>query len=176
MPNVIKTKNDQLSHLFIETTDTTAFGLTQPVTVYAERIASSIVGSNGLEANVKDSTVEVTPSDRALVVAQRLPIDPIQFTGVLTTNTPVAVAAAGAAGIRNYCESLSFQNTSATATTILLQDGGTTIAQWNAPASMTTPYYHNFVPPIRTTAATALNINCGTTGANVLTNISGFRA
>lgn len=129
-----------------------------------------------IQANVKDSTVEVTPSDRALVVAQRLPVDPIQFTGVLTTNTPVAVAAAGAAGIRNYCESLSFQNTSATATTILLQDGGTTIAQWNAPASMVTPYYHNFVPPIRTTAATALNINCGTTGANVLTNISGFRA
>jgi hypothetical protein len=129
-----------------------------------------------IRASVKNTTVEATATESALVIRERLPVDPIQYTGILTTNTPVAVAAAGAAGIRNYCQSLSFQNTSVTATTILLQDGGTTIAQWNAPASMLAPYNHRFVPPIRTTAATALNINCGTTGANVLVNVNGFRA
>jgi hypothetical protein len=129
-----------------------------------------------LKTSVKDTTVEATATENALVIRERLPVDPIQYTGILTTNTPAAVAAAGAAGIRNYCQSLSFQNTSVTATTILLQDGGTTIAQWNAPVSMGLPYTHRFVPPIRTTAATALNIQCGTTGANVLVNVNGFRA
>lgn len=129
-----------------------------------------------IRSSVKDTTVEVGSAETAIVVCERLPVDPFQYTGVLTTNVAAAVNAAGAAGIRNYCSSLSFQNTSATATTILLLDGATTIAQWNAPANMAMPYYHVFEPPIRTTAATALNINCGTTGANVLVNASGFRA
>ena len=129
-----------------------------------------------IRSTVKDTTVEAGSAETAIVVRERLPVDPFQYTGVLTTNTAATVNAAGAAGIRNYCSSLSFQNTSATATTILLLDGATTIAQWNAPASMAMPYYHTFAPPIRTTAATALNINCGTTGANVLVNASGFRA
>jgi hypothetical protein len=129
-----------------------------------------------VRSTVKDTTVEASSAETAIVVRERLPVDPFQYTGILTTNTAAAVNAAGAAGIRNYCSSLSFQNTSATATTILLLDGVTTIAQWNAPASMAMPYYHTFDPPIRTTAATALNINCGTTGANVLVNASGFRA
>lgn len=129
-----------------------------------------------VRSTLKDTTEEASSAETALVVRERLPVDPFQYTGILTTNTAVAVNAAGAAGIRNYCESLSFQNTGVTATTVLLQDGATTIAQWNAPASMTIPFIHKFDPPIRTTAATALNINCGTTGANVLVNAGGFRA
>lgn len=164
-------------------------GATPPAvsaTIEATAFGVADTGKNGqtivdytnpwVRSTVKDTTVEASSAETAIVVRERLPVDPFQYTGVLTTNTAAAVNAAGAAGIRNYCSSLSFQNTSATATTILLLDGATTIAQWNAPASMAMPYYHTFAPPIRTTAATALNINCGTTGANVLVNASGFRA
>lgn len=99
-----------------------------------------------------------------------------QYTGILTTNVAVAVKAAGAASVRNYATDLSFQNTSATATTVLLQDGATTIAQWHAPANMPTPAVVNWLSPHRGTAATAMNVNCGTTGANVLINVSGYQA
>lgn len=129
-----------------------------------------------VRSTLKDTTEEASSAETALVVRERLAVDAFQYTGILTTNTPVAVNAAGAAGIRNYCQTISYQNTGVTATTVLLQDGATTIAQWNAPASMVLPFIHKFDPPIRTTAATALNINCGTTGANVLVNAGGFRA
>ena len=99
-----------------------------------------------------------------------------QYTGVLTTTTAAAARAAGAAGIRNYVSSLQFQNTSATATTVLVLDGATTIAQFNAPANMAAPAVVTFSSPIRGTAATALNVNCGTTAANVLINVQGFQA
>ena len=151
----------------------TAFGVAD-----TGKNGQSIIDFNNpwIRSTVKDTTVEASSAETAIVVRERLPVDPFQYTGVLTTNVAAAVNAAGAAGIRNYCSSMSFQNTSATATTILLLDGAATIAQWNAPASMAMPYYHTFEPPIRTTAATALNINCGTTGANILVNASGFRA
>lgn len=99
-----------------------------------------------------------------------------QYTGVLTTTTAAAMKAAGAAGIRNYVTGISFQNTSATATTILVQDGATTIAQFNAPASMAAPADVYFPTPLRGTAATAMNVNCGTAAANVLVNAQGYQS
>lgn len=99
-----------------------------------------------------------------------------RYTGTLTTNVAVAVRAAGAAGIKNYVTGLQVQNTNATATTFLLQDGGTTIFQVSLPASMTTPISFTFNTPLGGTAATAMNANCGTTGANVITNVQGYFA
>lgn len=99
-----------------------------------------------------------------------------QYTGVLTTTTAAAARAAGAAGIRNYVTSLQYQNTSATATTVLVLDGATTIAQFNAPANMALPAVIKFASPIRGTAATALNVNCGTAASNILINVQGFQA
>lgn len=99
-----------------------------------------------------------------------------QATGVLTTATATALKAAGAAGIRNYVTSFQYQNTSATATTVLIQDNTTTIAQFNAPASMALPATVSFGVPIRGTAATVLNVICGTTGSNTLFNAQGFQA
>jgi len=99
-----------------------------------------------------------------------------RYTGVLTTTTAAALKAAGAASIRNNLTDLQYQNTSAVATTILVLDNATTIAQFHAPANMALPATISFNTPIRGTAATALNINCGTTGANVLVNAAGFQA
>jgi len=99
-----------------------------------------------------------------------------QYTGVLATTTAQAVRAAGAAGIRNYVTGLQYQNTNATATTVLVLDGTTLIAQYNAPANMAAPAVIGFTTPLRGTAATALNVNCGTAAASLLVNVQGFQA
>lgn len=99
-----------------------------------------------------------------------------QYTGVLTTTTAQAVRTAGAAGVRNYVTGLQYQNTNATATTILVQDGTTTIAQFHAPANMALPAVIGFATPLRGTAATALNVNCGTAASNLLVNVQGYQA
>lgn len=100
----------------------------------------------------------------------------LQVSGSVTT-TGSAVAAFGAAGasIRNYVTGLQAQNISATATTLLIQDGATTIWQCNLPANMDKPINIVFPTPLKGTANTAMNHNFGTAGANVLLNIQGFK-
>lgn len=120
--------------------------------------------------------MQMTTGGQLVTKVGGLPETDVQFTGILTTNTATAAMAAGGASIRNYVTDLSFQNTNATATTLLLQDGAATIAQWSAPASMATPVALTFATPRRGTAATAMNLTCGTTGANVLVNLGGYRA
>jgi hypothetical protein len=99
-----------------------------------------------------------------------------QYTGVLTTTTAQAARSAGAAGVRNYVTGVQYQNTNATATTVLVQDGTTTVAQFMAPANMALPAVIGFTTPLRGTAATALNVNCGTAAANLLVNMQGYQA
>lgn len=98
-----------------------------------------------------------------------------QYTGVLTTATAVAARAAAAAGVRNYVTGLQYQNTSTTATTVLVLDNATTIAQFHAPANMAVPAVIRLVTPLRGTAATTLNVQCGTAGANLLINLQGYQ-
>lgn len=97
-----------------------------------------------------------------------------QYSGVVAVTTAVTVKAAAAAGVRNYTTGLQFQNTSATASTIVVQDGATTIWQGNATASMASPASIRFNVPLKGTAATALTVTCATTGANVLVNAQGY--
>lgn len=101
-----------------------------------------------------------------------------RFTTSLTTTTTAAAArAAGAASIRNYVGAVQAQNTSATATTLLIQDGATTIWQCQLPASMALPMTVEFnTAPLQGTAATALNYNFGTAGATVLLNVQGYQS
>ena len=94
----------------------------------------------------------------------------------LTTNTDTALQAAWGAGIKKYLTALQLQNTNAVATTLIVKDG--TTAKWTVslPASMTLPIDFVFPTPIQTTANTALNVACGTTGANVIVNGQGYTA
>jgi len=94
----------------------------------------------------------------------------------VTTNTQTALRAAQASPIRQNVTSLTFQNTNATATTLTIQDGSTTLITFSVPASMTLPVQLDFPTPLRGTAATALNYTAGTTGANVLLNVTGFNS
>lgn len=94
----------------------------------------------------------------------------------VTTNTQTALRAAQASPIRQNVTGLTFQNTNATATTLTIQDGSTTLVTFSVPASMTLPVQLNFPTPLRGTAATALNYIAGTTGSNILLNVTGFNS
>jgi hypothetical protein len=113
----------------------------------------------------------------ALVVREHcIPEASWTYTGVQTNITATAAKAAGATGIRNYVNGFQFQNTNATATEIQILDGATVIWKAYASANMTMPVNITFDQPLRGTAATALNVNAGTTGANVYINVQGYQA
>lgn len=99
-----------------------------------------------------------------------------QGTGAKTDTTDLAIKAAAAAGIRNYVTAVQLQNKSATATDVVIKDGSTVLLTINCPASMALPAVIAFPTPLRGTAATAINIACLTTAANVLMNAQGFIA
>jgi hypothetical protein len=96
--------------------------------------------------------------------------------GIINT-TDVPVRAAAAAGIRNYVTAATFSNASATvATEVVIKDGGSTVL-WRGflpanAANVPVP----FPTPLRGTAATAVNVACVTTGAQVYVNIQGYIA
>jgi len=98
----------------------------------------------------------------------------------LATTTSTQLKAAGAAGVRNYVTALQLYNTSATvSTTVTILDGSTVIWAGFLPATTASlPVVDlevNFPTPLRGTAATAMNIQLGTTSANVYYNAQGFQ-
>ncbi|WP_265547319.1 ubiquitin-activating E1 FCCH domain-containing protein [Roseomonas mucosa] len=96
--------------------------------------------------------------------------------GILNT-TDVVLRAAAAAGIRNYVTSIDMRNAHATvATEVVIKDGATVIWRQLLPAAMPAPVEITFPTPLRGTAATAMNVACLTTGAQVYVNAQGFAA
>jgi len=102
-----------------------------------------------------------------------LPETDWQFAGLITT---AAATAARAAGVRNYVTAVQYQNTSATASEIQIQDGATVIWRGQAAASMAQPAVVLLPTPLRGTAATALNVQLITTGTNTFVNLQGYQA
>ena len=99
--------------------------------------------------------------------------------GGITNTTDVALKAAGAAGVRNYITGMSIQNASATISTeVVLKDGATIIGRWfvGTQALLNSAVGITFPSPLKTTAATALNIACITTGSAVYVNAQGYQA
>jgi hypothetical protein len=99
----------------------------------------------------------------------------------LATTTSTALKAAGAAGVRNYVTALQLYNTSATvSTTASILDGATVIWTGYLPATTAAlpvvDIHAVFPTPLRGTAATAMNIQLGTTGAAVYYNVQGYQA
>jgi hypothetical protein len=96
--------------------------------------------------------------------------------GIITT-TDVVLRAAAAAGIRNYVTSIDLRNAHPTvATEVVIKDGATVIWRQLLAAAMPTPVEITFPTPLRGTAATAMNVACITTGAQVYVNAQGFAA
>lgn len=96
-------------------------------------------------------------------------------TAAITDTTRTAVLAAPGAGVRNYVTHLLITNSHATVGTyVKIEDGTTEIyGGYAAPAgggfSVTLP------APLRLSANAALNVTCGTTGANVYASASGYK-
>jgi len=105
-----------------------------------------------------------------------LPETDWQFASLITSATVTAARAAGAAGVRNYVTAVQYQNTSATASEIQIQDGASVIWRGNAAASMVAPAVIALPTPLRGTAATALNVQLITTGSNTFVNLQGYQA
>jgi hypothetical protein len=98
-------------------------------------------------------------------------------TGGIINTTAVTIRAAQGAGIRNYITSLQISNNSGTATEVSIRDGagGTVIWRGMAAANMTQQPI-TFANPLKSTAATLLEVVCGTTAAAVYVNAQGYSA
>ena len=99
-----------------------------------------------------------------------------QYAATIVNNTSTAMQAAGGAGIKKYLTGFVYQNTNATATVLNVLRGSTVICSVSAPATMTAPVALTFPTPLQTAANEALNVQCVTTGANVLVNAQGYTA
>lgn len=96
--------------------------------------------------------------------------------GITDTSDDVIVAAAGA-GIRNYLSSLQIYNASTTATEVVIKDGSTVIWRMEFDADGGAAGISiNFANPLRSSANTALNVACITTGTKVYVNAQGYTA
>lgn len=93
----------------------------------------------------------------------------------ITNTTDVALKGA-TASIKNYLTCIQMINTSATATEVVIKDGTTVIWRGYLGANMTSMIDIQFPTPLKTTANTALNFACITTGANVYVNAQGYQA
>lgn len=99
--------------------------------------------------------------------------------GIVNTADNALIAAAGA-GIRNYLTALSIQNSHATVSTeIVVKDGASTVIWRGYAAAGSNPANNidiTFPTPLKSTAATALNVACITTGSAVYVNAQGYQA
>jgi hypothetical protein len=141
------------------------------------RIAARALTANYTAVATGDVADLVATLVGALVVKPyAIPEADWQGTGSKTDLTDLQIKAQAAAGIRNYVTAVQIQNKGAVATDVVIKDGSTVLWTGNFPASMVAPVPIEFPTPLRGTAATAVNIACLTTGANVLMNAQGFIA
>lgn len=100
-------------------------------------------------------------------------------SGGITNTTDVVIKAAAGASIRNYLTSISVTNASATISTeVVVKDGATVI--WRGfvgtSALLNSAVNVTFPTPLKSTANTALNVACITTGSAVYVNAQGYTA
>ncbi len=95
--------------------------------------------------------------------------------GITNTSDNVLIAAAGA-GIKNYLTGLSVANANATASEIVIKDGASTVI-WRMYLAANAPIQSiEFVTPLQSSANTALNVACITTGTQTYINAQGYKA
>lgn len=112
-----------------------------------------------------------------LITKQNAPGDLDFFVNAtVTTNAQTQLRAAQGAGIRMNVTSVTYQSTTAVATTLTIQDASATLVTFSVPASMTEARQLIFPTPLRGTANAVLNYLAGTNGANVLLNVTGFNS
>lgn len=127
---------------------------------------------SGQRVTVKESTPLPTLTQPFVVPAARYNFAGV--TGGIVNTTPVAIAAAGGAGVRNYVAAVQYFNSAAVASEIVISDGATVIWRGYAPASMTAPVQVVFPVPLRGTANTAMNVTLLTTATATRVSAQGY--
>lgn len=96
-------------------------------------------------------------------------------TAAITDTTSTSVIASAGAGVRNYITQCMVTNSHATVGTFVkILDGASIIAEGYA-AALGGGFVAPFPYPLRGTAATAVNAQAVTTGANFIVSCSGFK-
>jgi hypothetical protein len=134
----------------------------------------------GLPASsiVNGDAVRLTQSISGQAIVKNFAVRELDFAvnQTVTTNAQTAIRAAQGTSIRQNITAIKFQNTNATATTLTIQDGSTTLDVISVPASMTLPMQVTYPTPLFGTGNAALNYTAGTTGANILLQTTGFNS
>ena len=97
-------------------------------------------------------------------------------SGGITNTSDVVLAGAQGANIKNYLTGLSVANANATASEIVIKDGASTVI-WRMYLAANAPIQSiKFVTPLQSSANTALNVACITTGTQTYINVQGYKA
>ena len=145
-------------------------------------IAVGLEGRTSSKTSVTNSTLVrpiSTLDGRQITRLNSIPENEWQYaaaSGGITNTTDVALVAAQGAGIKNYLTGLSVANANATASEIVIKDGASTVI-WRMYLAANAPIQSiKFVTPLQSTANTALNVACITTGTQTYINAQGYKA
>ena len=141
----------------------------------------------GIEARTTSKTSAATATftrpiatvdGRQIIRLNSIPENEWQYaaaSGGITNTHDVALVAAQGAGIKNYLTGLSVANANATATEVVVKDGSTVI--WRMYLAANAPIQSiKFVTPLQSSANSALNVACITTGTQTYINAQGYKA
>ena len=145
-----------------------------PISIAAEARTSS-------KTSVSNAAIvrPIATTDGRLVTRQNsIPENEWQYaaaSGGITDTANVVLAVAQGANIKNYLTGLSIANANATATEVVVKDGSTVI--WRTYLAANAPIQNiKFITPLQSTANTALNVACITTGTQTYINAQGYKA
>jgi len=149
--------------------------INQPVPIALEGRTSSKTSVTSGQAVRPISTVDGRQVIRLNSIPENEWIYAAASGGIVNTADNVLIAAAGA-NIKNYLTGLSIANASATATEIVIKDGASTVI-WRMYLAANAPIQSiKFVTPLQSSANTALNVACITTGTQTYINVQGYKA
>lgn len=117
------------------------------------------------------ASITVDAEGKLITAGYGDPVNTRQAYVNLTAITNVQLLASAGAGLRNYVTDITVENTAATVSRFILQDGTTTIFSCTIPASTT--FQFDFGTPLRGTAATVLNGQLGA-ASTVTISIQGY--
>ena len=148
----------------------------------ANPIAIGLESRTSSKTSVANSTLVrpiATTDGRLITRLNSIPENEWQYAaasgGITNTADNVLVAAAGA-DIKNYLTGLSVANANATASEIVIKNGASTVI-WRMYLAANAPIQSiKFVTPLQSSANTALNVACITTGTQTYINAQGYKA
>ena len=149
--------------------------INQPVPICLEGRTSSKTSVASGQAVRPISTAD----GRQVIRLNSIPENEWQYaasSGGITNTSDVVLAGAQGANIKNYLTGLSIANASATASEIVIKDGASTVI-WRMYLAANAPIKSIiFSTPLQSSANTALNVACITTGTQTYINAQGYKA